>query len=91
MSSPALPTTAQKNVKTIAKVEQQLLEQRSKVDRIGDAITRFFGRLRFIVAHVLFFTGWFVVKPYIKGIKTTPNDDQWLGDFFTWSIQIAQH
>jgi oligopeptide transport system substrate-binding protein len=36
-------------------------------------------------------TGWFLVKPYIKGIKTTPNDDQWLGDFFTWSIQIAQH
>jgi hypothetical protein len=36
-------------------------------------------------------TGWFLVKPYVKGIKTTPNDDQWLGDFFTWSIQIAQH
>jgi oligopeptide transport system substrate-binding protein len=36
-------------------------------------------------------TGWFLVKPYIKGVKTTPNDDQWLGDFFTWSIQIAQH
>ena len=36
-------------------------------------------------------TGWFLVKPYVKGIKTTPNDDQWLGDFFTWSLQIAQH
>ncbi len=36
-------------------------------------------------------TGWFLVKPYVKGLKTTPNDDQWLGDFFTWSIQIAQH
>ncbi len=36
-------------------------------------------------------TGWFLVKPYVKGINTTPNDDQWLGDFFTWSIQIAQH
>jgi oligopeptide transport system substrate-binding protein len=36
-------------------------------------------------------TGWFLVKPYIKGINTTPNDDQWLGDFFTWSIQIASH
>jgi oligopeptide transport system substrate-binding protein len=36
-------------------------------------------------------TGWFLVKPYVKGINTTPNDDQWLGDFFTWSIQISQH
>lgn len=45
-------------------------------------------------APVAFFfqrTGWFLVKPYVKGIKTTPNDDQWLGDFFPWSIQIAQH
>jgi len=36
-------------------------------------------------------TTWELVKPYVKGIKTTPNDDQWLGDFFTWSIQVAQH
>jgi oligopeptide transport system substrate-binding protein len=36
-------------------------------------------------------TGWMVVKPYVKGINATPNDDQWLGDFYTWSIQIAQH
>jgi oligopeptide transport system substrate-binding protein len=34
---------------------------------------------------------WYVVKPYVKGISTTPNDDQWLGSFFTWGIQIAQH
>jgi ABC-type oligopeptide transport system substrate-binding subunit len=36
-------------------------------------------------------TQWRLVKPYVKGINATPNDDQWLGDFFTWSIQIAQH
>ncbi|HEV1991293.1 MAG TPA: peptide ABC transporter substrate-binding protein [Candidatus Dormibacteraeota bacterium] len=36
-------------------------------------------------------TAWYVVKPYVRGIITTPNDDQWLGSFFTWSIQIAQH
>ena len=36
-------------------------------------------------------TAWYVVKPYVKGIITTPNDDQWLGSFFPWSIQIAQH
>ena len=36
-------------------------------------------------------TAWYVVKPYVRGIITTPTDDQWLGSFFTWSIQIAQH
>ena len=36
-------------------------------------------------------TAWLMVKPYVKGIITTPNDDQWAGDYFTWSIQLAQH
>lgn len=36
-------------------------------------------------------TAWYVVKPYVRGILTTPNDDQWLGSFFPWSIQIARH
>jgi len=34
---------------------------------------------------------WEVVKPYVKGLITTPSDDQWLGDFFTSAIQIARH
>ncbi len=36
-------------------------------------------------------TTWEVVKPYVRGIITSPNDDQWLGDFFTSTIQIARH
>lgn len=36
-------------------------------------------------------TTWEVVKPYVRGIITTPNDEQWLGDFFTSTIQIARH
>jgi Protein of unknown function (DUF1003) len=62
MSSPALSPTAKKNVETIAKVEQQLAGRRTRMDRIGDAIARFFGTLRFIVAHALFLTGWIVVN-----------------------------
>jgi oligopeptide transport system substrate-binding protein len=34
---------------------------------------------------------WYVVKPYVKGIVPTPNDDQWSGSLFAWSIQIARH
>jgi uncharacterized membrane protein len=62
MSSPHLSPTAKKNVETIAKVEQQLAGQRTRMDRIGDAIARFFGTLRFIVAHAVFITAWFVLN-----------------------------
>ena len=33
---------------------------------------------------------WWLVKPYVKGLNVTPNDD-WLGDLSTYSIQIGQH
>jgi uncharacterized membrane protein len=70
MSSPTLSPTAKKNVATIARVEQQLVGQRTRLDRIGDAIARFFGTLRFIVAHVLFFTGWFAINlRLVSGIQ----------------------
>ncbi len=36
-------------------------------------------------------TAWTLVKPYVKGAISTPNDDQWLGDYFANTIQIAQH
>src|SRR5260370_5298246 len=62
MSSPTLSATAKKNVETIAKVEQQLAGQRTRMDLIGDAIARFFGTLRFIIAHAVFITGWFVLN-----------------------------
>jgi hypothetical protein len=33
---------------------------------------------------------WWLVKPYVKGLNVTPNDD-FLGDLSTYSIQIGQH
>ena len=62
MPSAPLSPTAKKNVETIARVEQQLVGRQTRMDRIGDAIARFFGTLRFIVAHVLFFIGWFAIN-----------------------------
>lgn len=57
-----LPPTARKNVETIALVERQLLEQRSRTDRLGEDIARFFGSLSFITAHVLFIAGWVLLN-----------------------------
>jgi hypothetical protein len=41
MSSGSLPSTAKNNIKAIAQVEQQLLGQRTGVERLGDSIARF--------------------------------------------------
>jgi uncharacterized membrane protein len=62
MASPRLSPTTKKNVEAIATVEQRLLGQRTPMDRLGDAIAGFFGTLRFIVAHGLLFTVWFVIN-----------------------------
>ena len=50
-----LSPTAKKNVETIAQVEQQLVGRRTRRERIGEAIARFFGTLRFIFAHAVLF------------------------------------
>jgi uncharacterized membrane protein len=56
------PTSANKNVQTIAQLESQALLERSLVDRISDAITRFAGSGVFIAFHVIGFTVWIVVN-----------------------------
>ena len=56
----ALPATTKKNIETIAHVEWQLLDQRSWVERVGEAIARFFGSLHFITAHMTFLAAWFL-------------------------------
>jgi uncharacterized membrane protein len=61
-SEPPLQTTAKKNVETIAQVEQQLLRERLPMERIGEGIARYFGSLKFIVAHVFFITGWIALN-----------------------------
>jgi uncharacterized membrane protein len=61
-SEPTLQPTAKKNVETIAQVEQQLLRQQSRMERIGEAVARFFGSLYFIIAHVLFIAGWVILN-----------------------------
>ena len=42
-----LPSSAKRNVDTIAQVEQQLLMRRPHVERLGERIAGFFGSLPF--------------------------------------------
>lgn len=54
----ALPPAAKKNIDAIAEVERQLLRQRSRTERVGEAVARFFGSLHFVTAHLGFIAAW---------------------------------
>ena len=62
MPSSSLSDSAKKNVEAIAQLEHQLHGRRSRVEKIGDWIARYFGSLWFIAAHVVFFTAWVVAN-----------------------------
>ncbi len=55
---PPIPASARKNIEAIALVEQQLHGKRSRAEKVGDAVARFFGSLWFIAAHAAFFAAW---------------------------------
>ena len=61
-SRPAVPQPVQKNITSIAELEQELARRRSPLDRLSDHITGFTGSIWFIIAHVVFFTLWFVTN-----------------------------
>src|SRR5438034_11332220 len=48
----------QRNVETMARLEQAGQAQVSRLDRVSDAITQFIGSLPFLMLHLVWFTGW---------------------------------
>jgi uncharacterized membrane protein len=55
-------SAAQKNIESIAQLEEEFEKQRTPLDRISDAITRFVGSLRFIVAHAIVYGLWIILN-----------------------------
>jgi len=58
-TSPALPT---RNIRAIARLENEALHQRSLTDRVSDSITRFAGSSVFILLHIIWFIVWIVLN-----------------------------
>jgi uncharacterized membrane protein len=58
-ASPALPT---RNIRAIARLENEALHQRSLTDRVSDSITRFAGSSVFILLHIVWFIVWIVLN-----------------------------
>ena len=50
------------NIATVVKLEQQFLQQRNPVERVGDAIGSFAGSMSFVVLHVTFLALWFIIN-----------------------------
>jgi uncharacterized membrane protein len=50
------------NIATVAKLEERSLQERSTIERIGDAIGSFAGSMSFVVVHVAAFTLWFSIN-----------------------------
>jgi uncharacterized membrane protein len=70
MPSRRLPKTAQHNIETISRLQQELLSRASFTERLGEAIARFFGSLAFIVIHILFVAGWIIANGnVISGLR----------------------
>ena len=61
-SQPSVAPTAKRNIAAIAQLEQQVLTQQSVAERVGGAVTRFFGSLRFVLVQLFFLGVWIVVN-----------------------------
>jgi uncharacterized membrane protein len=86
MPTRGLSATAKRNIDTIAEVEQRLAGRRTRTDRISFAIAKFFGTLRFIAAHSVFITVWFVIN--MRGVSSVHPFDPYPFPFLALIIGI---
>jgi uncharacterized membrane protein len=60
----------ERNVKAIAKFEQEKRQRRTLSDRIGDAIADFAGRMVFVIINLVWYVAWIVINAgLIPGIE----------------------
>src|SRR5260370_37128778 len=59
------PAHVQENIDKIVKIEEECLERRSAVERVGHAIGSFSGSMTFVVLHLVWFLAWIVVNAKI--------------------------
>jgi uncharacterized membrane protein len=62
--------SVERNIETVAKMEQEFLEDRTWIERIGDAVGSFVGTMTFVLIHIGWFTAWVIVNlRLIPGIR----------------------
>jgi uncharacterized membrane protein len=59
ISARATTESAQQNIETIARLEHEEIEKRSRGERLSDVFTRFMGSMTFVVLHLIWLAIWF--------------------------------
>ncbi|MFL6200722.1 MAG: DUF1003 domain-containing protein [Thermoanaerobaculia bacterium] len=59
-SARATTESAQQNIETIARLEHEEIEKRSRGERVSDVFTRFMGSMTFVVLHLVWLAVWFL-------------------------------
>ena len=74
MERPASPSQA--NIETVARLEQEFLDQRTVADRLGDATVAVVGTTTFVVVHLITFTIWILINtgriPWVRPFDPYP-------------------
>jgi len=74
------------NIETIARLEEQSLQNRNAVERIGDAVGSFAGSMTFVVLHIALFVLWFVINS--KLIPAIPAFDPYPFILLSMSVSV---
>ena len=76
----------QRNISQIMRLEEKSLRQRSRGERLADAVTAAAGSVSFIVFHVVLFAAWIVLNlgcvPHVRAF------DPWPFSFLTFVVSL---
>lgn len=59
---PKISRSAQGNIESIVQIEQEFARQRSRVDRLGETISRYAGSMGFAITHACGAAGWMAIN-----------------------------
>jgi uncharacterized membrane protein len=85
-ASRSVATHLERNVRAIAKLERNAMQERSPADRLSDGITWVAGSSGFVVAHIVFFTVWITLNVGI--IRSLPIFDPYPFSFLTLVVSL---
>ena len=66
---PKISGSAKGNIESIAQIEQEFVRQRSRVDCIGETISRYAGSIGFAVAHVCGVAAWMAINAGVTSFR----------------------
>jgi uncharacterized membrane protein len=72
LQTPTTNNQAARNIRAIAAMEQEALQQRSALDRVSDAVTNAAATPWFVIVHLLWFGGWVGLNAFVTSFDKYP-------------------